>query len=195
MAGDRPVIVDEAFREFGFEHAPPVGATLRENCISLGTMSKFYGVEDFRIGWIIGEKEFIAKAKKLKNWTTIENSIFSEMMASKVLQQHEEFVKRARRFYQENIRVVEEWIRSRDELEWSKPDCGLISFPKFKIPIGSVELAKRLAEDYHVAIGPGAFFNFEGHFRLCFTRSREEVQEALAALGRGLDDVKRRIQK
>jgi aspartate/methionine/tyrosine aminotransferase len=192
LAGDTPVIVDEAFREFGFENAPPVGATVRENCLSLGTMSKFYGVEDLRIGWVIGKREFIEKAKKLKNWTTIENSIFSETMASKVLQQHEEFVRRARRFYQENVRVVEEWIRTRDELEWNKPDCGLISFPKFKIPIGSVELAKRLAEDYHVAIGPGAFFNYEGHFRLCFTRSREEVQEALAALGRGLDDLKGR---
>jgi len=189
LAGDTPVIVDEAFREFGFEKAPAVGATIRENCISLGTMSKFYGGEDLRIGWIIGKNEFIERSRKLKNWTTIENSIFSEMLASKVLEQHEEFVKRARRFYQENSKVVEEWIHSRGELEWKKPDCGLICFPRFNLPIGSVELAKKLVEESHVAVGPGAFFNCEGHFRLCFTREKEEVQESLEALGRGLDTI------
>ncbi len=52
-----------------------------------------------------------------------------------------------------------------------------------------MELAKRLVGEQEVAIAPGVFFDREGHFRLCFTRSREEVVDALAVLGRGLDSV------
>jgi aspartate/methionine/tyrosine aminotransferase len=189
IAGDSNVIVDEAFREFGFKNAPPIGAALRENCLSLGTMSKFYGVEDLRIGWIIAKKELIERAGKLKNWVTIENSVFSEMIASIVLEARERFVGRARGFYDENVALVEQWIRTRSELEWVKPNAGLICFPRFNMPISSVELGRQLVEEHGVAIGPGAFFNAEGHFRLCFTRTREEVREALAALGRGLDSI------
>jgi aspartate/methionine/tyrosine aminotransferase len=183
------VIVDEAFREFGFQSAPPVAATLSNNCLSLGTMSKFYGAEDLRIGWIIGNEKFIERARKLKNWITIDNSIFSEMLADRIFEKHSTFVKRAKEFYEENVKLVEDWMRTRNDLSWVKPDCGLICFPKFNLPIGSVELAKRLAIEHGVAVGPGAFFNYEGHFRLCFTRSREELSDALTALGNGLDSV------
>jgi aspartate/methionine/tyrosine aminotransferase len=189
LAKHSKVIVDEAFREFGFGDAPPIAATLQDNCMSLGTMSKFYGLEDLRIGWMIAEKELVEHARKLKNWVTIENSIFSEMIACRVLEERDRFVKRARGFYDENVELVESWINGRDELEWVKPNGGLICFPRFKLPITSLELAKKLAEEHGVAIGPGVFFNCEGHFRLCFTRTREEVKEALMALGHGLDSI------
>jgi len=159
--------------------------------MSVGTLSKFYGVDDLRIGWIIANKDQIERASKLKRWVTIENSIFSEMLACRIIEERERFVARAKRFYQENVALVEGWMRTREELEWVKPDAGLICFPKFNIQMASVDLARTLAEQYGVAIGPGAFFNCEGHFRLCFTRTREEVNQALWALGRGLDAISR----
>jgi aspartate/methionine/tyrosine aminotransferase len=189
LAGETTVVVDEAFREFGFEDAPPVAATLSDNCLSLGTMSKFYGLGDLRIGWIMGNRSLIERARKLKYWTTIDNSVYAEMVASKVLEEGDSFVDRAHRFYAENVRIVEDWISSRDDLEWVKPDGGLVCFPKFKIPLGSIELARRLVVEHSVAIGPGTYFNMEGHFRLCFTRSSGNVREALNALGRGLDAI------
>lgn len=64
LAQDSKIIVDEAFREFGFENAPPIAATLQDNCLSLSTMSKFYGLEDLRIGSIIARKEMIELAKE-----------------------------------------------------------------------------------------------------------------------------------
>jgi len=189
VAGESILIVDEAFREFGFHAVPQIAATLSDNCVSLGTMSKFYGAEDLRIGWIIGNPRFIDRAKKLKNWVTIDNSIFSEMLACRIFEEQSAFIKRASEFYEWNVKLVEDWIGKRNDLSWIKPDCGLICFPKFNLPIGSVELAKRLALENAVAIGPGAFFHCEGHFRLCFTRGPEELSAALTALGNGLDSI------
>jgi aspartate/methionine/tyrosine aminotransferase len=192
LSSETTVVVDEAFREFGFENAAPIAATLSGNCLSLGTMSKFYGLGDLRIGWIMGNRNLLERARKLKYWITIENSIYSEMVASKVLEERDSFVERARRLYNENVRIVEDWISSRDDLEWMKPDGGLVCFPKFKLPLSSIELARRLAEEHSVAIGPGAYFNLEQHFRLCFTRGPANVREALNALGRGLDAIRTR---
>jgi aspartate/methionine/tyrosine aminotransferase len=183
------VIVDEAFREFGFENATPIAATLGENAISLGTMSKFYGLEDLRIGWIIAKKEIVDRAKKLKDWVTIDNSVFSEMLACKVLEGRESFVKRAREFYDRNVELVQRWIGTRRDLEWIKPDAGLICFPKYNLPVTSLELAKKLSAEYGVAVSPGSYFNRDHHFRLCFTRTHGELEEALQALGHGLDLV------
>jgi aspartate/methionine/tyrosine aminotransferase len=193
VAGDAVVVVDEAFREYGFQNAPPIAATLSNNCVSLGTMSKFYGAEDLRLGWMIGHEQLIERAKRLKDWVTIENSVFSEMLACKIFEERAKFADRAREFYDRNIVLVENWIRNRKELSWTKPDCGLICFPKFNISIGSVELAQRLALENLVAVGPGAFFNYEGHFRLCFTQTRKEVSDALTALGSGLDSIAEHI--
>jgi aspartate/methionine/tyrosine aminotransferase len=188
-AGDAVVVVDEAFREYGFQKAPPIAATLSNNCLSVGTMSKFYGAEDLRIGWMIGNEQLIERAKRLKDWVTMENSAFSEMLACKIFEERAKFVDRAREFYDGNIVLVENWMRNRKELSWVKPDCGLICFPKYNLPIGSVELAQNLALENHVAVGPGAFFNYEGYFRLCFTQTHKEVSEALTALGNGLDSI------
>jgi aspartate/methionine/tyrosine aminotransferase len=183
------VIVDEAFREFGLENATPIAATLGDNAISLGTMSKFYGLGDLRIGWIIARKETVERARKLKDWVTLDNSVFSETLACRILQEHERFVKRAREFYTKNIELVQKWIATRHELKWIKPDGGLICFPRYNIPMTSLELGRKLAEEHGVAVSPGSFFNRDRHFRLCFTRSQEELEEALEALGRGLDSI------
>jgi aspartate/methionine/tyrosine aminotransferase len=195
VAGDAVVVVDEAFREYGFQKAPPIAATLSNNCLSVGTMSKFYGAEDLRIGWMIGNEQLIERAKRLKDWVTMENSVFSEMLACKIFEERARFVDRAREFFEGNLVLVEEWLRNRKELSWVKPDCGLICFPKYNLPIGSIELAQNLASEDGVAVGPGAFFNYEGHFRLCFTQTYKEVSEALIALGNGLDSIAEQIDR
>ncbi len=83
--------------------------------MSLGTMSKFYDLEDLRIDWIIAQKESIERARKLKNWVTIENSVFSEMVACKAFKRRDLFVHRARKFYNEYLALVEKWICDRKD--------------------------------------------------------------------------------
>lgn len=192
LAKGFPVVVDEAFRNFGFENAPPLAATLSDNAISLGTMSKFYGLEDLRIGWIIANKATVERAARLKNWVTIENSRFSEMIACKAIENLDRFTKRARKFRDQNLKAVEDWIKKRPDMEWVKPNSGLICFPKYKFKMTSKELGVGLVDKHGVAVSPGTFFGQEGHFRLCFTRTLQEVRAALIALENGLKSIAER---
>ncbi len=188
IARDRDawLLSDEAFREYGFEHAPPPAATLDERGISLGTMSKFYGVEDIRIGWVLAEAEMIKRLKQLKTWITSTNSHFGEYVAKQVLENHKWFVERARRFRDRNLKIVRGFMRNCQGLRWIEPDGSLFCFPKILSRESSIELCERLLKQTGVLLDPGTYFEMEGYLRLCFTRNSETVRKGLEALEEAL---------
>ncbi len=183
------LLSDEAFREFGFENAPPPAATMSERAISLGTMSKFYGVDDVRIGWVLADFELVKKLRQLKTWITSVNSHFGEYVAKQVLENHEWFVERARRFSQENLEQVRLFMKNCPSLDWVEPNAALFCFPKIEAEEPSLNLCERLAEEHGVMVNAGSHFGREGFIRICFTQRPEKVKTSLNALKDGLNSI------
>lgn len=179
---DAWLLSDEVFREFGFERAPPPAATLGERGISLGTMSKFYGVGDIRIGWVLADPGIVRRLRQLKTWITSVNSHFSEYVAKQVLENHKWFVERARRFQEQNFELVRRFMRSCRSLKWVEPEASLFCFPKILSGEQSVEFCRRIVEQTGVLLDPGVYFDKEGYFRLCFTMNAQTVGNGLDAL-------------
>lgn len=180
------LLSDEAFREYGFEHAPPPAVTLGERGISLGTMSKFYGVEDIRIGWVLAEADIVRRLKQLKTWITSVNSHFGEYVAKQVLENHKWFVERARRFYDRNLELVRAFMKDCKTLEWVEPNASLFGFPRIVTGEPSVEFCGRILEQTGVLLDPGIYFGQEGYLRLCFTKNAGIIEKGLGALARAL---------
>ncbi len=180
------LLSDEVFRGYGFEDAPPPAATLGERGISLGTMSKFYGVEDIRIGWVLAEAEMVRRLKQLKTWITTVNSHFGEYVARQVLENHKWFVERARRFRDRNLALVKAFMKDCKSLAWVEPNASLFGFPKILSGELSVEFCRRTMEQTGVLLDPGIYFGQEGYLRLCFTKNADIVEKGLGALERGL---------
>ncbi len=192
LAGDAHawLLADEAFREFGFERAAPPAATLGERAISLGTMSKFYGVDDIRIGWILGGKEVVKLAGELKTWTTGGvNSRFAEYVAKQVLENHRWFVERARRYHQDNLEATRRFMKGCRALSWVEPDGCIFGFPKIVDGSPSVEFCRKLVEEHGILLDPGRYFDCEGYLRLCFTQNPERVRAGLEELSRVLSSA------
>ncbi len=183
------VVVDEAFREFGFERAPPIAASLGDNVITLNTVTKFYGMEGLRIGWVIANPKVLSRIRLLKNMTTIENATLSEALTVLVMENREIFVNRARAFAKSNIGLMRKWIEQRDDMTWIEPEAALFGFPRYDLSMPSRKLAQILAEKFRILVAPGEFFGTERHLRLCVTQSPEEVAQALANLGHALDQI------
>ncbi len=183
------VVVDEAFREFGFERAPPISASLGDNVLTLNTMSKFYGMDGLRIGWVIGNPKLLARMHLLKNMITIENATLSEALPVLVMENREIFVNRARAFAKSNLAMMRTWIERRDDMSWVEPEAALFGFPRYEQPMPSRKFAQELAEKFKILVAPGEFFGTERHLRLCVTQSPDEVQHALADLGNALDEI------
>ena len=148
----------------------------------MGTMSKFYGVEDIRIGWVLAEADVIKRLRQLKTWITSTNSHFGEYVAKQVLENHQWFVERARRFRDRNLELVRDFMRKCESLRWIEPDGSLFCFPKILSEESSIGFCERLLKKTGVLLDPGIYFEKEGYLRLCFTRNPEAVKKGLGAL-------------
>jgi aspartate/methionine/tyrosine aminotransferase len=176
---------DEVYRES--EHSEsdrlPAACDASELAVSLGVMSKTYGLPGLRIGWIATRNtEIYAYMGALKDYTTICNSAPSEFLAELALRHRVKLVKRNVGIITQNIGILNEFFdRHQARFAWKPPKAGPIAFPKL---IGEdVEVfCKDLVRTARVLLLPGTMYNDRGnHFRVGF--GRKNLPEAIKRLG------------
>jgi aspartate/methionine/tyrosine aminotransferase len=175
---------DEVYREL--EHDPldrlPAACDLNPNFISLGVMSKTYGLAGLRIGWIATRNTHIyQKMAALKDYTTICNSAPSEFLAELALRHRQKLAARNLDIIHYNLALLDDFFsRHSDRFSWVRPTAGPIAFPK--LLKGDVEtFCDELVHESGVLLLPGAMYDHPGnHFRLGF--ARKNMPEALARL-------------
>jgi aspartate/methionine/tyrosine aminotransferase len=179
---------DEVYR--GLESPPreplPAAADLSASAVSLGVMSKTYGLPGLRIGWVATRNhEVLRRMAEIKDYTTICASGPSELLAEVALRHAQALARRSRRIIDDNLVLLDAlFARRADALSWSRPAAGPIGFPRFLR--GHVEeLCRGALEEEGVLLAPGRLFGDDGnHFRLGFGRS--SLPAALAGLERFL---------
>jgi aspartate/methionine/tyrosine aminotransferase len=183
---------DEVYRLL--EHEPsellPTAASLYENAVSLGVMSKSFALAGLRIGWIATRNhELLARVVKLKDYTTICSSAPSEILALIGLRAKDRVLDRSRRIVMRNLPLFREFMtRHRAHLSWAPPRAGSICFPRFVKDVDAEGAAEVLIARAGVAILPGSRFQFDrAHFRVGL--GREDMAEALAAIEPHIADV------
>ncbi|MCD6420254.1 MAG: aminotransferase class I/II-fold pyridoxal phosphate-dependent enzyme, partial [Synergistetes bacterium] len=82
--GDFYVLCDEVYHELELEEGvvPPYGRSLSNRAISVGSMSKAYGLSGVRIGWVVAPEELIERMWAWKDYTSISNSPLSDFLAT-----------------------------------------------------------------------------------------------------------------
>jgi aspartate/methionine/tyrosine aminotransferase len=175
---------DEVYREL--EHDPaqrlPAACDSSETAISLGVMSKTYGLAGLRIGWVATHNgELLNKMASLKDYTTICNSAPSEYLAELVLRHRRDLADRNLAIVLRNLKILDGFFeRHSSRFSWQRPTAGPIAFPKYQG--GEIEaFCRRLVEQAGVLLLPGSLFEDDGnHFRIGF--GRQNLPEAVAAL-------------
>lgn len=177
----RTVFINEAYEEFTFPGSPHThyGNT---NVVACSTMTKFYGLGRFRVGWIMADRA-AARSLSYAKWAVSgHNSEYGVWIAAQVLRKRERFVERARRIRSRNIELVR---RFTEETEGVSAELGAAPFCLVRYQKGprSVALARSLLEKTGVLVSPGDFFGAPRAFRLCFTSDNEEnLRSGLDAL-------------
>ena len=191
FADERGLVLfsDEVYR--GLEGSPretlPAAADLSAAAVSLGVMSKTYGLSGLRIGWVATRNhEILRKMAEIKDYTTICASGPSELLAEVALRHAPALARRSRQIIDDNLVLLDAlFARRADALGWSRPAAGPVGFPRFLG--GDVEeLCTGALEEEGVLLAPGRLFADEGnHFRIGFGRS--SLPAALAGLDRFLE--------
>jgi aspartate/methionine/tyrosine aminotransferase len=187
LARDKNIILfcDEVYREL--EHDPatrlPAACDVYENAVSLGSMSKTYGLPGLRLGWFASRNtELLEKLLAYKYYTTICNSAPSEFLSALALRHREVIVKRNLELVHKNLTLLESFLeRHKDAFEWVKPNASPIGFPRFKLSQDVTAFCEEVVKETSVLLLPGSVYDEPKHVRMGY--GRLNMPEALEKLG------------
>jgi aspartate/methionine/tyrosine aminotransferase len=182
---------DEVYRELEYDTADRLSAAcdLYENAVSLGVMSKTYGLAGLRIGWVASQnREIPAKMVAHKDYMSMCNSAPSEFLATLALRHREKLAARNLAIIAENQPILDRFFeKHRAVFNWQRPKAGSIAFPSLKQD-GVEAFCQDLLDRTGVLLIPGTLFDAGNrNFRIGF--ARRNMPEAVAVL----DDYMARI--
>jgi aspartate/methionine/tyrosine aminotransferase len=175
---------DEVYRESEYDPKDrlPSACDINPSAISLGVMSKTYGLAGLRIGWVATHNQpILQKMAELKDYTTICNSAPAEFLSELALRHRKTLAERNLNIIRENLDLLDAFFRRQAaHLSWVKPKAGSIAFPKLEH--GDIDqFCDHLVNETGVLLLPGTLFNDTGnHFRLGF--GRRNLPDALPVL-------------
>jgi aspartate/methionine/tyrosine aminotransferase len=187
LAKSRGIIVfcDEVYREL--EHDPamtlPAACDLYDNAVSLGSMSKSYGLAGLRLGWYATRnRDFLKRALDLKYYTTICNSAPSEFLSDVALRNRGVLVERNRAIIQRNMPLLKVFLRTHaDVFTWVEPNASPIGFARFNVK-DSYAACEDIVAKTGVLLLPGEVYDQPGFVRIGFGRTNlPEAVERLDA--------------
>ncbi len=169
------VFCDEVYREseYDVENRLTAGCDMGPHSLSLGVMSKTYGLAGLRIGWIASlNPDVIERLALLKDYTTLCNSAPSEFLAELALRHRQRLVDRNLGLIKENLILLEDFFSHfHQTFEWDRPRAGCIAFPKL-LNQDSAEFCDRVLHETGVLLAPASMFDVNSnHFRIGFGRA------------------------
>jgi len=176
---------DEVYRLLGKPEQPwaSPAACIYEKGLSLGVMSKAFGMAGLRIGWIAcQDKAILKKIEQMKHYTSICNSAPSEVLTLIALRNKDAILERNNKIVADNLRLLDQFfIEYRHLFEWVRPQGGCVGFVKYK-GIGSIEsFCEKLVNTQNVLLMPASIYDYaSNHFRIGF--GRKNMPECLDQL-------------
>lgn len=172
---DLVLFSDEVYRYL--EHQPgttlPAACDLYEKAVSLGVLSKTYGLAGLRIGWLATRHTALyQQIAALKDYTTICNSASSEFLACVALRHREAIARRNLDIIQNNLSVLDAFFASHANLfEWQRPRAGSTAFPRLRQNLSSDAFCASLVEKQGILLLPSSLFDYgDQHFRVGYGR-------------------------
>ncbi|MFD1471925.1 aminotransferase class I/II-fold pyridoxal phosphate-dependent enzyme [Companilactobacillus mishanensis] len=185
---DKPmyVITDEIYAEltYGVKHTS-MTQLLPEKTILVNGLSKSHAMTGYRIGYVAGPADFVENAGKMHAYTVTCPSNPAQYAAQEALTNGIDDAVEMRDIYKERRDYIVEQLNDIG-YETIMPKGAFYTFSKIPDEFGldSVEFATKLAEEGKVGVTPGIAFGEggEGHFRMSYASSMEDIKEAMKRL-------------
>ena len=181
------ILGDEAYRWLavpgGADFATPF-FDMGERGISVGTLSKPFGLPGLRIGWIAGPPDLVRRCWGLRDYITLSPGKLDDALACIAVAHRDRIVARNTRIITANMATTTRFMAEQGAyLSWTPPRGGLLALIKYDLPIPSLELADKLAIEESVMLAPGSAFGYEQHLRLGIGQRPDIFEEGLRRAG------------
>ncbi len=186
---DLIVISDEIYANLTYEGEHTCFASLpgmRDRTILLNGFSKAYAMTGWRIGYALGNADFIGAMTKIHQFTMLCAPITAQIAAVEALQQGRPSRDRMVAEYDKRRRLMLEGFRNMG-LDCFEPKGAFYVFPSIQnTGLTSLEFAEKLLQAEKVALVPGNAFGAcgEGYVRCSYAASSKNLTEALDRIAR-----------
>jgi aspartate/methionine/tyrosine aminotransferase len=190
------LLVDETYRDLQLGPIAPFASALGPHVISVGSLSKAYGLPGLRMGWLMTRDEQLFETLlAAKEQIVIALPVIEEEIAFQVYRQRSELLPTIQADLRDRLALVRGWIAQQPELRWAEPEGGVVCFPQIRPESGvDVELFHSvLRDELGTWVGPGHWFEQDRRgFRLGFGwPTRPELEEGLRSIGQALRAARR----
>jgi aspartate/methionine/tyrosine aminotransferase len=192
-------ISDEAYEYFTYgqaQHFSPGSLdNAAEHTISLFSLSKAYGLANWRIGYMVIPKHLQTAVYKIQDTNVICPSIPSQLAASGALAAGRDYCDKKRAVISENRNIMlPELEKIGDICTVSDNQGAFYLLLKVHTELDDMSVIKHLVKDYRVAALPGSTFGMPPS---CYLRvaygalNRENATEGIQRLKQGLSEIVR----
>jgi aspartate/methionine/tyrosine aminotransferase len=180
---DAWVLCDEAYRWIEHPEGERIPAPMRgryEKGISVGTVSKPFGVPGLRIGWFAAPEEIVQAAWGMRDYVSLSPAKLSDLITTVLVRYREAIFARNAAIIGRNLETATAWFHENADLvSWVPPRAGLLGMLKYTADIDSTTLADRLAGEAGVMLAPGDAFGMPGTLRMGIGQDPDIFREGL----------------
>jgi aspartate/methionine/tyrosine aminotransferase len=184
------VIASEVYLDNAFVPGHKPAVSYGPHMVSIGSLSKVYGLGGIRIGWIVASEALIRKARLAFDYIECDLPILSVKIATIALRKAPELVLRCRQIVLRNIKIVGEWVAKHGDLQWVEPEGGTVCMVKLPPGVDAQELSTLLRENHSTLVVPGDFFSIRGFIRISCGTDEEILRQGLKNVSKGIDQIK-----
>jgi aspartate/methionine/tyrosine aminotransferase len=153
---------DEVYRGLEIDPAKRLPAVVEayERGLSLGVMSKAYGLPGLRVGWIASKDHaLLSKMERIKHYLSICNAGPSEHLATIALKARDMVIGRNVALLKDNLKAVESFFAEYPgRFQWYRPDGGCVAFPRYVGAEGVETFCRRLVEEAGIVLLPASIY-------------------------------------
>ncbi|MEE9190779.1 MAG: pyridoxal phosphate-dependent aminotransferase [Candidatus Neomarinimicrobiota bacterium] len=192
---DLYLIMDDIYHRLIFDNRDPINCynyakDLSENSklIVINGVSKQYAMTGFRIGWAVANKHLTEVMTTIQGHQTSGPSALLQKAAVGAINGNQSSVENLRATLENNRNVMLDYLNSFEGVKVSRPEGTFYCLADFSAyNINSMELAEFLIDKVHVVTVPGVEFGLDGHLRLSFCGSINDIKEGIERMKRALD--------
>jgi aspartate/methionine/tyrosine aminotransferase len=190
------VFVDEIYRLLEQDPATtlPAAADCSAQGVSLGAMSKIFGLPGLRLGWLATRNsEVTARLAGLRDYHNSTISAPSEALAHLALTHKDRILADNRTRIDRNLVLLDAFMnRQGNRITWQRPGAGTMAFPRLADGLSSSTLTDRLLKDAGILLPSSRYFDHgDSHFRIGF--ATDHFADDLLALEDAIDQFGDRL--
>jgi aspartate/methionine/tyrosine aminotransferase len=185
------LVNDEVFRLIPLDDEPlPSVVDAVEDAVSIGDMTKPWGLGGLRVGWVASRRhDILDLISSSRDYSTMCSSAPGSFLAELALRHSAQIIApRLAAARANRDQLAEAITRSQGILSWSRPEAGYTAFVQLPTYLSTSALCRRLAQEQRLLLLPGEVYGsaYEHFVRIGFGCDPGLFREGLTTLLKAL---------